>query len=49
LLKYFNVDGKELLIKVSWAEQLMVAKLGDYLVDAGYSVSNIILKMIMKK
>ena len=34
-----GVEGDELAITVSWSPEPMIAKRGDYLTDAGYSVS----------
>jgi hypothetical protein len=39
VMKALGVEGDELAIKVSWSSDPMIAKVGDFLTDGGYSVS----------
>ncbi|NCP98238.1 hypothetical protein GW796_00565 [archaeon] len=39
IMKLLNVQGDTLNIKVDWSPDPMVAKLGDFITDSGYSVS----------
>lgn len=40
ILKTLGVEGDVLNIKVSWSSEPMVAHLGDFITDSGYSVSS---------
>jgi hypothetical protein len=39
ILQTLGVSGDTLNIKVTWSPEPMIAKLGDYLTDSGYSIS----------
>lgn len=39
IMEILEVSGDSLDIKVSWSDKPMVAKIGDYITDEGYSIS----------